>query len=70
MGKGRYRGHDRDWFEIRAVALEVFESNIYGCSIQEHRYFIDGQISPAPMAIFNKQCEILDWIYEIYLLIY
>ena len=26
------------------------------------------QISPAPMAIFNKLCEILDclWIYEIY----
>ena len=25
------------------------------------------QISPAPLAIFNKLCEILDyWIYEIY----
>ena len=65
MGKGRYRGHDRDWFEIRAAALEVCESNIYGCSIQEHRYFIDRQISPAPMAIFNKLCEILDCILDI-----
>ena len=24
------------------------------------------QILPAPLAIFNKLCEILDWIYEIY----
>ena len=27
--------------------------------------FLDSWISPAPLAIFNKLCEILDWILDI-----
>ena len=44
---GRYRGRGQDqdggWFETRVATLEVYESNIYGCSIQEHCCFVDGR---------------------------
>ena len=44
----------------RAVAVQ--DRGIVGsCSVLGISW-----ISPAPMAIFNKQCEILDWIYKIY----